>query len=119
MRKVQKIQVIVVPKYITEDREIRLYLAPVKKRTLQRLWNWIKRRVCRLQEIRLHYVLCRWFLIISLTYLVGLWAIADAYRVRGYWAYGGEYFFIMMVFYALVQGSKFISKWRGDYDERF
>lgn len=36
---------------------------------------------------------------LSLTYFVGKWAIAYAYRERGYEAYGGEYLLILLTFF--------------------
>ena len=103
MRKVQKIQVIVVPKYITEDREIRLYLAPIKRRILPQVWKSVRWGAIRLWEY-IRQEACRFliklfqcFITLSITAIVGTWAVMGAYYVRGYWAFGGEYLFIMFV----------------------
>jgi len=105
MGKVQKIKVIVVPKYITEDREVQLYLAPKKRRILPRVWRIVKWGACRLWEYikqgacRFLIRLFRCFITLSITIIVGTWTITGAYYVRGYWACGGEYLFIMFVMY--------------------
>ncbi|RKJ46525.1 hypothetical protein D7X98_03980 [bacterium 1XD8-76] len=38
------------------------------------------------------------FYSLGITYFVARWAIAYAYAVRGYEAYGGEYILILMTF---------------------
>lgn len=98
MAKVRKLQVIVVPQYITEDREIRLFLAPVRERVWPKLCAKVKQIGCWLQQSRITRLLLRWLLIFSMTSMVGIWAINQAYQARSYWAYGGEYLLIMVVF---------------------
>ncbi len=43
-------------------------------------------------------VLTELFYSLGITYFVAKWAIAYAYSVRGYEAYGGEYILILMAF---------------------
>ncbi|MGL5436622.1 MAG: hypothetical protein ACRDBO_14655 [Lachnospiraceae bacterium] len=99
MKRVQEIRVIAVPKYITEDGEIRLYLATSKKRVWPNLCAKIRQVGCWFLQIRIHRMLLRWLLIISVTTVVGIWAINETYQARGYWAYGGEYLLILIVLY--------------------
>lgn len=99
-RKIERIQLGIEPKYITEDSEVRIYLSKMQE--------------CRYSKIKRAYkkildLIIKLFISVTVTIPFGTWAIRHAYIERGYVAYGGEYLFIMLVFFIIykVLGFKF------------
>lgn len=92
--KMYKMQLIVEHKYITEDSETRIYLSKVRESK----WPAVK-RICKKLISTIHQLL----LAAIVTLPFGIWSIRYAYHERGYKAYGGEYLFMVLVYYMTLK----------------
>lgn len=87
-RKMYRLSAGVERQYLTEDSKVRIYLSEVRSEKK-------KRQTILDKAIMLGLEL---FYSFAVSYFVGKWAIEYAYNERGYFAIGGEYILIVMVF---------------------
>lgn len=99
-----KVRLNVEPKFITEDSEVRLYLSilPIWKREPRK--NYKNKKVLQ--------IFYRILIASAVTLPIAMVSIQLAYLERGYWAIGGEYLLIFLVFWFYFKQAKYFIKYK-------